>query len=82
MSLSNKIRALLLLRNKKSTDFSNYLGLNKLTALNTKLSRESFKAQELIQLAEFTDTELCFIDKQTGDVVLKFQNEDIKKDTE
>ena len=80
--LKHKIKALLNLKNKKAKDFSEALGLSSPQALNKKYERNSFFTSDLIQLAEFTNTELCFIDKQTGEIVMKLTPEDIKKDTE
>ena len=75
--VKNKIKQLLLATNKTQIDIAKEFDITKQTFGN-KLSRETFKIQDLIKLAKATGTTLAFIDKD-GDAVVKFDNEDIKK---
>lgn len=75
--ISNKIKAFLKLKNIKSVDFSKYLELKNPQSLNTKFLRDSFKTQELIKLAEMGNCYLAFIDKESNDIIIKFDSEDI-----
>ena len=79
MSISNKIKGLLKIKGKKSVEYSNALNLSKASVLNTKYLRESFKAQELIVLAELTGTRLAFIDENDKPVIT-FDIDDLKQD--
>jgi hypothetical protein len=65
MAVSSKIRALLRLKNKENIALSSHLGITN-QALNNKLYRGSFSAEDLIKIAAFLDCELAFIlsDKQ------------------
>lgn len=80
MSKSAKIKSLLSFKSIKNSSLAEALGLARQQALTTKYARESFTSDDLIKLAELTDTQLCFVDKKTGDILIKFDNEDIKKD--
>lgn len=82
MAISNKIKALLKLKKVKTSKYASDLKLSNANALNTKYTRESFKAQELIILGESTNTQLAFIDKETGKPLITFDIDDIKKDTQ
>lgn len=48
-------------------------------SFNNKIGGGNFTAAELIKIAEFTNTFLSFIDKQTGEVLIKFNTEDLKQ---
>lgn len=76
--IKNKIKALLLATNKAQIDIAKEFKILKQT-FNNKLSRETFKIQDLIKLANATGTTLAFIDKDEYAVV-KFDKEDIKKE--
>ena len=77
MNISNKIKGLLKLRGKKAIEYTKALELGSAAALNMKYVREAFKVQDLIVLAELTETELAFIDKETGKAIVVFNKEDI-----
>lgn len=77
MSISNKIKGLLKIRDKKAVEYSDALNLNKPTALNTKYIRQSFKIQDLIILAELTGTKLAFIDENDKPIIT-FDTSDLK----
>lgn len=78
MSKSHKIKALLSMKGLKNSAFSDALGLARQQALTTKYARESFTSDDLIQLAELTNTRLAFID-ENNQPLITFEKEDIKK---
>ena len=47
---------------------------------NNRLRLGVCKIDDLIKYADFTGTQLAFIDKKTGKVVVSFDIDDIKKD--
>ena len=77
MSKSGKIKALLALKDKKNMDYANILNLARPQALTTKYSRESFTSNDLIKLAELTNTRLAFIDENSKPGVV-FDKEDLE----
>lgn len=79
MTISNKIKGLLKIRGKKAVEYSESLKLNKPTALNTKYTRESFKAQDLVILADLTKTRLAFIDENDKPIIT-FDMDDLSED--
>ena len=76
--ITNKIKALLALRDLNFKNFADALGIAK-QSLNNKAKSEAYKGVDLIKLADLTDTELCFIDKKTGKILISFDISDIKK---
>lgn len=46
--------------------------------MNRKVKRESFKIRELIQLAELVGCEIHFVNKETNETVIKFNESDLK----
>ena len=76
---SNKIKALLKIKDKKNDECYKYLGLSSNQSLSMKYTRESFSSDDLIKIAELTDTTLAFIDNKTNDVVVRFDINDINK---
>lgn len=77
MSKSGKIKALLALKDKKNIDYANILNLARPQALTTKYSRESFTSNDLIKLAELTNTRLAFIDEDNKPLVV-FDKDDLQ----
>lgn len=76
--ISDKIKTLLKIRKCKAVTYSNALGLNKQSALNTKYERQSFKIQDLIVLSQLTNTKLAFIDEENNPIIF-FDADDLKK---
>jgi Bacteriophage CI repressor helix-turn-helix domain. len=74
----NKIEALLKLKDMNMSDFARFLNVSR-QQLNNKKSKDTFRADELIQLAELTNTTLSFVDKDTGETLIEFNINDIKK---
>lgn len=77
--ISDKIKALLNLKQKTSNDVCSYFNIL-LPSYYRKLDKNTFKAEELIKFAEMTNTKLAFID-ENGKPLITFDIEDIKKDT-
>lgn len=59
MAVTEKIKTLLSLSNKKNIELAAYLGISP-QSMQNKLSRGSFSAEDLIKIAEFTGSELSF----------------------
>lgn len=77
--IGNKIKALLNLKNKTTNDVCESLQIID-TAYYRKIKKNTFKAEELIILADLADAQLCYVDKETGKILVSFDIEDIKKD--
>lgn len=74
--IGNKIRALLELKNKTVNELCT--ALNSLApAIYRKLNKNTFKTEELILIAEMTNTALAFIDKTTGKTLIEFDINDL-----
>ena len=58
--ITAKIKALLAMAGKKNVELAEYLGMSP-QALQNKLSRGSFSADDLIMIAAFTDAEVVFL---------------------
>ena len=69
MAVNNKVRALLNLKGKKSSELAAYFEISAQAVAN-KLSRGSFSAEDLIRIAAFTDCELAFILSDTQKITL------------
>lgn len=78
MSKTTKVKSLLALKNIKNNEYAKALGLARQQALTTKYARNSFSSDDLIKLAELTDTELSFVDKGTGKQIVTFDMTDIE----
>lgn len=60
VSVSEKIKALIKLKGKKSYELAEYLGLASAQALHNKFNRDSFSAADLIKIADFLGCDLNF----------------------
>lgn len=76
--ITNKIKALLSLKNSGLTKFAEFVGKSQPTISN-KARRDSWNASDLIQIAELTNTRLAFVDEKNQPLIT-FDKEDIKKD--
>ena len=76
--IGNKIRALLNLSNKKTEEACECLGILQ-PAYSRKINKNTFKTEELIKLAELTNTKLAYVNNE-GKVIVEFDIEDIKKE--
>lgn len=82
MSKTAKIKSLLALRDIKNNEYAKALGLARQQALTTKYARNSFSSDDLIKLANLTNTELAFNDKETGKAVVSLDMTDLDKQKE
>lgn len=77
MSVTNKVKALLAIHNKKNVELANYLKIAP-QSLHNKFTRDSFSAEDLIKIAEFTDCKLIFEIDEKQKII--FDKEDIRKE--
>ena len=73
----NKIEALLKLKGLNLTLYAKHCGVVIQQIVNKK-KNDSFNDDDLIQLAELTNTKLCFIDEK-GDILISFNSDDLSK---
>ena len=73
----NKIEALLKLKGLNLTLYAKHCGVVIQQIVNKK-KNDSFKADDLIQMAELNNTKLCFIDEK-GDILISFNSDDLSK---
>lgn len=74
--IGNKIKALLDIKGKSTNDACSKLAILQ-PAYSRKVKNNTFKAEELIQLADLTGTTLAFNDKNTGKPLIEFDMTDI-----
>lgn len=72
-----KIYGFLISLGKKLQDFAEHLGISK-QQLSNKKNTDAFSADDLIMLADLTNTTLALVDKN-GKIVLEFSKEDLSK---
>lgn len=70
-----KVEALLAMKGKNLTDYAEYMKVSK-QQISNKKKTDSFKADDLIKLAELTGTQLAFIDKNS-EPIIKFDSSDL-----
>lgn len=75
---SNKIKALLKIKEISNMECFKFLKLASQQSLSNKFKNEAFSADDLIKLAELTDTTLAFIDNKTNNILIKFDKSDLK----
>lgn len=75
--VTNKIKSLLSYYGFVFADYARYLSI-KPQSLNTKAKKDAYKIDELIKLAEMTNTKLAFLDEINQPIII-FSNEDIKE---
>lgn len=76
----NKVEALLKLNDMNISDFARHLNVSR-QQISNKKKNDTFRADELIQLAELTNTNLSFTDKETGKIIMSFDINDVQKGT-
>lgn len=79
--MKNKIKSLLASRGYSFADFARHLNITP-QALQSKFNKETYKAKDLIKLAELTNYRLVMLDEK-GNIKEEFTKEDIngsKKD--
>lgn len=71
-----KISYLFKATGKKQIDLAEKKGISK-QQLSNKLRAGAYKGKDLLEIADFTETKLAFIDKN-GKVVVEFDSSDIE----
>lgn len=61
MTISKKVKALLLESNKKQYDLQEILGMSSKQSLSNKFSNERWSAEDLVKVAEYCGCKLAFI---------------------
>lgn len=69
MSVTDKVKALLSIKGKKNIELAEHLGLSP-QAMQNKLSRGSFSAEDLIKIADFLSCSLEFKIDDTQKILL------------
>lgn len=72
MSITSKIKSVLMLSNKQQKDLADKLGMMKQT-LNNKMTRDSWTASDLIKTADLTGSKLAFIFPDGNQVVFSIE---------
>lgn len=73
MVVSNKIKAVLAICEKKQIDLAEYFGMSK-QSMNNKMNRDSWSAKDLIKVAEFTGSKVAFVFPNGQQIVLENEN--------
>jgi len=76
MSVSTKVKAVLSLSGKDHAGLASYMGISA-QALSNKFYRDSFSAADLIKVADYCGTVLCFLSADGNKVVI--DNGDLKE---
>ena len=76
--ISNKIKAVLYMKGLNFSDLAAKLNTSK-QSMSNKSSRESYTAKDLVALSDLVGGDLAIIDRSTGDKLVTFTQEDIKK---
>lgn len=76
--ISNKIKAVLYMKGLNLSDLATKLNTSK-QSMSNKASRESYTAKDLIALSDLVGCDLAIIDRSTGEKMITFTPEDIKK---
>ena len=74
----NKVEALLKLKDMSMSDFARFKNVSR-QQISNKKKNDTFRADELIEVALLTNTKLAFIDENNNPVII-FDENDIKKD--
>lgn len=73
----NKIEALLKLKDMSMSDFARFKNVSR-QQISNKKKTDTFRADELIEVAQLTNTKLAFIDENNNPVII-FDENDLKK---
>ena len=76
--LSNKVESRLKLLDIKRKDFADKLNI-KNTSLNTKIQKNIWTLSDIVMLAKQTNSTLCLVDKDSKEIVLAIDENDIIK---
>lgn len=78
MSVSNKLKGLLISHNENMASFSKLMGVTP-QATSKKARNQTWGINDLLNIADLTGTTLAFIDDK-GKPIVTFDMSDIKKD--
>lgn len=76
MSITDKVKAAMTMKGKKNSELAEYLGITN-QSLSNKFNRGSFSAEDLIKIAEFTESKLLFEFDESNKI--SFSIEDLRK---
>lgn len=74
----NKVEALLKLKDMSMSDFARFKNVSR-QQISNKKKNDTFRADELIEVALLTKTRLAFIDENNNPIII-FDENDLKKD--
>lgn len=77
--IKDKIKAIITITGHTQAEIADKKGVSR-QQFNLKITRNAFRIDDLIELAELTGTTLAFNDKETGKVLIEFDKEDIPKE--
>ncbi|EHQ48136.1 helix-turn-helix domain containing protein [Thomasclavelia ramosa] len=77
--IKDKIKALITITGHTQAEIADKKGVSR-QQFNLKITRNAFRIDDLIELAELTGTTLAFNDKETGKALIEFDKEDIPKE--
>lgn len=73
----NKIKALLALKGLNLVKYAECIGISK-SSLSTKAKHSAWTFNDIIKLAELTNTKIIMCDKDTGETIITFDSNDLK----
>lgn len=79
MAVSNKVKAILAICNKKQVELAQYFDMGK-QSMNNKMARDSWSAKDLIKVAEFTGCKVAFVLPDGQHIFL--ENDELASDPE
>ena len=77
--IKDKIKALITITGHTQAEIADKKGVSR-QQFNLKITRNAFRIDDLIELAELTGTTLAFNDKETGKALIEFDKEDTPKE--
>lgn len=77
--LRNKIKGLLSMNGLKIEDYATQLGIHKFSA-SRKLRNNSVSIQDLMILADMTNTDICLVDRKTKVPIMTLSKDDLIDD--
>lgn len=77
--ITDKIKGLIIMTGHTQAEIADKKGVSR-QQFNLKITRNAFRINDLIELAELTNTRLAFIDNETNKELISFDENDIKKD--
>lgn len=78
--LNNKIKMIFTSKGIKQVDYANKKNISK-SQLGNKIRNSAFSLKDLIELCDYAGASIKIIDNDTGDQIVKFDINDIKKES-